>query len=390
MASPKPDRIASFTPEYIPYPVPKKSCQSKKTNQKVKAGDEKFSVKSTEQSCSPDEPEARPYPVVFKKKLELDKKEMKDMNQLTIIESENIESPEAKQKKKKKRKTLKRRIATGAAVTGATALTACVFFPAAPFVLLGAGGVAGAQEYKIHKKKKRLEKEKEKKAKEPELQHESKENFENWYNEEEEKIEQLRKQSNCNFTTSQTDAIQNEFFLTDPDINADEDFDGVQKHLSRAFEDKSDDFQIFFRNSLHDSDLENTLDLREPRDENKYHSLPTEECSHFVEESEDETVDSSSEKSKEKENKHYLEKAYEELISKQEILSSGESSKKEIIPTEKKSIKNEHCRHPSHEEVRSRSTILEKSSDPELRITSVFLSSDEESTSSMDEEYFRH
>merc|ERR1711925_33946 len=110
MASPKPDRIASFTPEYIPYQVPKKSCQSKKTNQKVKAGDEK----STEQSSSLDEPEARPYPVVFKKKLELDKEEMKDMNQLTIIESENIESPEAKQKKKKKRKTLKRRIATGA------------------------------------------------------------------------------------------------------------------------------------------------------------------------------------------------------------------------------------------------------------------------------------
>jgi len=387
MASPKPDRIASFTPEYIPYPVPKKSCQSKKTNQKVKAGDEKFSVKSTEQSCSPDEPEARPYPVVFKKKLELDKKEMKAMNQLTIIESKNIESPEAKQKKKKKRKTLKRRIATGAAVTGATALTACVFLPAAPFVLLGAGGVAGAQEYKIHKKKKRLEKEKEKKAKEPELQHESKENFENWYNEEEEKIEQLRKQSNCNFTTSQTDAIQNEFFLTEPDINADEDFDGVQKHLSRAFEDKSDDFQIFFRNSLHDSDLENTLDLREPRDENTYHSLPTEECIHFVEESEDETADLSSEKSKEKENKHYLEKAYEELISKQEILSS-ESSKEEIIP-KKKSIKNEDFRHPSLE-VRSRSTILDESSDPELRIKSVFLSSDEESTSSMDEEYFRH
>jgi len=375
MASPKPDRIASFTPEYIPYPVPKKSCQSKKTNQKVKAGDEK----STEQSSSLDEPQTRPYPVVFKKKLELDKKEMKEMNQLTIIESENIESPEAKQKKKKKRKTLKRRIATGAAVTGATALTACVFLPAAPFVLLGAGGVAGAQEYKIHKKKKRLEKEKEKKAKEPELQHESKENFENWYNEEDEKIEQLRKQRNCQLTTSQTDAVQNEFFLTDPDINADEDFDGVQKHLSRAFEDKSDDFQIFFRNSLHDSDLENTLDLREPRDENTYHSLPTEECIHFVEESEDETADLSSEKSKEKENKHYLEKAYEELISKQEILSS-ESSKKEI--PKKKSIQNE--------EVRSINTILEKSSDPELRITSVFLSSDEESTSSMDEEYFRH
>merc|ERR1712034_290541 len=93
------------TPEYIPYPVPKKSCQSKKTNQKVKAGDEK----STEQSSSLDEPQTRPYPVVFKKKLELDKKEMKEMNQLTIIESENIESPEAKQKKKKKRKKKKKK-----------------------------------------------------------------------------------------------------------------------------------------------------------------------------------------------------------------------------------------------------------------------------------------
>merc|ERR1711925_35252 len=102
---------------------------------------------------------------------------------------------------------------------------------------------------------------------------------------------------------------------------------------------------------------------------------PTEECSHFVEESEDETADSS------------LEKTYEELISKQEILSS-ESSEKEIIP-KKKSIKNENFRHPSHE-VRSRSTILDESSDPELRIKSVFLSSGEESTSSMDEEYFRH
>merc|ERR1712096_547242 len=100
-----------------------------------------------------------------------------------------------------------------------------------------------------------------------------------------------------------------------------------------------------------------------------------------------ETADLSSEKSKEKENKHYLEKAYEELISKQEILSS-ESSKKEIIP-KKKSIKNEHFRHSSYE-VRSRSTILDESSDPELRIKSVFLSSAEESTSSMDEEYFRH
>ena len=76
--------------------------------------------------------------------------------------------------------------------------------------------------------------------------------------------------------------------------------------------------------------MENALDLREPRDENKYHSLPTEECSNFVEETEKETVDLSSEQIKER-NEHYLDKAYEELISKQEILSS-ESSKKEIIP----------------------------------------------------------
>ena len=68
MADLKANKIV-LTPEYIPYPVPKKSYQSKKTNQKVKAGDEKFCVKSTEQNCSLDEPEARPYPVVFKKKV---------------------------------------------------------------------------------------------------------------------------------------------------------------------------------------------------------------------------------------------------------------------------------------------------------------------------------
>jgi len=169
----------ALTPVYIPYPVKKQPNQNVKTNQKVKAKDEKYGIESTEQHCSLPEPNPRPYPVVFKKKLDLDAKEMKSMNQLTIIENEKIESTEElsedKKKKKKKRNTLKRRLATGAAVTGATALTACVFFPAAPFVLLGAGGVAGAQEYKIHQKKKRLEKEKEnEKEKEKEQEEEKK------------------------------------------------------------------------------------------------------------------------------------------------------------------------------------------------------------------------
>jgi len=432
----------ALTPVFIPYPVKTQSNQNVKTNQKVKAKDEKYGIESTEQQhCSLPEPNPRPYPVVFKKKLDLDAKEMKSMNQLTIIESEKIESTEDKKKKKKKRNTLKRRIATGAAVTGATALTACVFFPAAPFVLLGAGGVAGAQEYKIHQKKKRLEKEKENEkekekeqeeekneTKEPELRHKTTNEILLDLFEEDEKIEQLRK------TSRNSTPTQSEFFVTNSDFttNISSSHNCVQKHLSKAFADTSDDFEIFSRKSLGDADLENALDLRDSIDENKYQSLPTKENGNFVEEDEEETQDSSSHNINKKEikkrNKNYLSQAYESLMSKQNIFQN-ESSKSEIIPKLKYKCTKGHemkqiivkdqgftcnlcatvqtksdivygcreCDYDLCETCLKSVTIIkepkkeiqtENTSDPELYIKSIFLSSDEESDSQIDEEYF--
>jgi len=299
-------------------------------------------------------------------------------------------------------------------------------------VLLGAGGYAGVREYNINKKEKKKKKEKEKIAKGPELQHEAKYNLENIFDEEDERMEQLRiEREKRRLSDSTKRAIQAELFLTDPSIGDVEEKNEIQSHLSRGFGDVSEEFEIFQRSSLSSgNDLGEVLDLR-----GEYHFLEDETdttttYSHVLSDDDDEDEDEDEPATIQK-NQRYLSQAYEDLLIKHENslaetheklrselkLSKRDSDRayEEIKKTRNRSLKqiyeellsekilsdgsdssgnNEKTPSPisSHENqnLNRNSNFKSNQSVNQFKKVSIFLSDDEESSSSMDEEYFRH
>lgn len=234
---------------------------------------------------------------------------------------------------------------------------------------------------KYIKKNKRVEKrKKEREAKAQPLQHQANNNLVKLYKEEDEQMEQFRKERNSHLSVSQEYAFREEFFQTDPDVG-----EKPESGFQNPFEDGSEEFDIFSRHALPPTDVGEIVDLRDPEIlETKLPEPPQIDAENkselrFVEfTSTSDDINNTDKEKVEKRNKRWLNEAYEAIMAQQEALKQDALKEKQTKSTERK------------EQNSSSKKKFEFSNHTiQAGTRNIFLSSDDDSSDVMEENYFK-